>query len=133
MNRYEEIDHTADWAFRAFGHDLKELYQNAAYALFALEGALDAPSTLARDIEVSAIDREALLVQWLNELLFLHETQHETYQGFDISELTDTNLRATVQGARSREITKLIKAVTFHDLRIQQMPNGWQATLVVDV
>ena len=69
MDRYEEIDHTADWAFRAFGNDLRQLYENAAYALFALEGVLDAQSTLTREIHVEGMDREALLVNWLNESL----------------------------------------------------------------
>src|SRR5262245_66679897 len=109
MPRYEEVDHTADWAFRAFGKDLKELFENAAYALFALEGALDAESTLAREIHVEGIDREALLVNWLSELLFLQETKKETYQTFNITELSDTTLTATVQGAETKPITKFIK------------------------
>ncbi len=133
MNPYEEIDHTADWAFRAFGKDLKELYANAAYALFALEGALDAQSTLTREIHVEGIDREALLVNWLSELLFQQETKRETYQKFDITQLTDTELEATVHGAQTQPITKFIKAVTYHDLKIEQTENGWQATIVVDV
>ena len=133
MDRYQEIDHTADWSFRAFGRDLPELFRNAAYALFSLEGALDAQSTLTREIHVEAMDREAVLVKWLNELLFLQETQHETYQTFDITFLSDTELRATIHGAPAPPLTKMIKAVTFHDLNIQQTEKGWQATLVVDV
>lgn len=133
MERYEEIDHTADWAFRAFGRDLKELYENAAYALFALEGALDIASTLERQIAAEGIDREALLVNWLNELLFLQETRRETYQRFSIKQLTDTHLAATVHGAPAEPTTKFIKAVTFHNLKITQHANGWEATIVVDV
>ncbi|OQY98422.1 MAG: hypothetical protein B6D41_02435 [Chloroflexi bacterium UTCFX4] len=131
--QYEELDHTADWAFRAFGTDLKELFQNAAYALFALEGALDAQSTLTREIYVEGIDREALLVNWLSELLFLQETKRETYQKFEITKLSDTELQATVYGAHTQPITKFIKAVTYHDLKIEQTEKGWEATVVVDV
>ncbi|OQY97758.1 MAG: hypothetical protein B6D41_03040 [Chloroflexi bacterium UTCFX4] len=131
--QYEELDHTADWAFRAFGSDLKELFQNAAYALFALEGALDAQSTLTREIYVEGIDREALLVNWLSELLFLQETKRETYQKFEITKLSDTELQATVHGAHTQPITKFIKAVTYHDLKIEQTEKGWEATVVVDV
>ena len=133
MNQYEEIDHTADWAFRAFGKDLQELFENAAYALFALEGALDAQSTLTREIQVAGLDREALLVNWLSELLFLQETKHETFQKFEITKLSDTELTATVHGAQTQPITKFIKAVTYHDLKIEQTETGWQATVVVDV
>ncbi len=133
MNRYEELDHTADWAFRAFGNDLKELFENAAYALFALEGALDAQSTLTREIRVAGIDREALLVNWLSELLFFQETKRETYQTFNITKLTETDLEATVHGAQTQPITKFIKAVTYHDLKIEQKEKSWEATVVVDV
>ncbi len=133
MDRYEEIEHTADWAFRAYGSTLQELYENAAYALFALEGALDTPSTFTREIHVQGIDREALLVNWLSELLFLQETKRETYQKFHITNLSDTTLDAIAHGARTQPITKFIKAVTYHDLNIEQTEKGWQATIVVDV
>lgn len=133
MSRFEEIDHTADWAFRAYGSTLKELFENAAYALFALEGALDTPPTLSREVQAQGIDLEALLVNWLSELLFLQETRRETYQKFEITSLSDTALTAAVRGAHTQPITKFIKAVTYHDLKIEQTDKGWQATIVVDV
>ena len=133
MSRFQEIDHTADWAFRAYGSTLQELFENAAYALSALEGALDAQSTLTREIQAQGIDLEALLVNWLNEILFLQETQRETFQKFQITQMTDTALTATLHGATALPATKLIKAVTYHDLKIEQTEKGWQATIVVDV
>ena len=133
MNRYEEIDHTADWAFRAYGSTMQELFENAAYALSALEGALDTPSTRTRQIQVEGIDREALLVNWLNEILFLQETKRETFQKFQLTQLTDTTLTATLHGAAAPPLTRFIKAVTYHDLKIEQTEKGWQVTIVVDV
>lgn len=133
MERYQELEHTADWAFRAFGRDLVELYQNAAYALFALEGALDTPSTTTHTVRVEGIDRESLLVNWLSELLYLQETRRETFQKFEINELSDTSLTATIHGAPAPPNIKPIKAITYHDLKIEQTPDGWQATIVVDV
>lgn len=133
MDQYEELDHTADWAFRAFGRDLKQLFENAAYAMFALEGVLDAQSTLTREIHAVGIDREALLVNWLSELLFFQETKRETFQKFEITKFSDTELDATVQGTALQPAAKWIKAVTYHDLKIIQTDRGWEATVVVDV
>ena len=133
MKRFEEIEHTADWAFRAYGHDLQELFANAAYALSALEGVADAPATVTRQVHVSGIDYEALLVNWLSELLYLQETRSETYARFTIEYLTPTALHATIDGAPAGPLNKFIKAITYHDLKIEQMPEGWQATVVVDV
>ncbi len=138
MKRYEEIPHTADWSFRAFGRDLRELFANSAYALFAMEGAI-APGTsdqagmTKRSVQVSGIDFESLLVNWLSELLYLQESHRETYHRFDIQELSPTALQANVYGTPGMRIDKLVKAVTYHDLRIEQTPEGWQATVVVDV
>ena len=135
MKRFEEIPHTADWSFRAFGKDLRELFENAAFALFALEGAsprADADET-TRVVAVSAIDYESLLVNWLTELLWLQESQHETYRHFNIETLSPTALRAQVFGAPLSHLDKIIKAVTYHNLKIAQTARGWEAVVVVDV
>jgi SHS2 domain-containing protein len=133
--RYEEIPHTADWSFRAFGKDLRALFENAAHAIFTLEDTQacdDAPET-ARVVAVTAMDYESLLVNWLTELLWLQELHHETYQRFQIETLTPTELRAQVFGAPLTGLDKIIKAVTYHNLEIKQTANGWEAVVVVDV
>ncbi|MCX7838041.1 MAG: archease [Anaerolineae bacterium] len=135
MKRFEEIPHTADWSFRAFGKDVRELFENAAHALFALEGARarnDATPT-TRAVHVTALDYESLLVNWLTELLWLQDTHREMYQQFDIISLTPTELRARVLGVPFVQLDKLIKAVTYHNLSIRQTAEGWEVVVVVDV
>jgi len=135
MTRFEEIPHTADWSFRAFGKDLRELFENAAHAVFALEGAQarEHANETARVVAVSAMDYESLLVNWLTELLWLQESRRETYQRFHIETLAPTALRAQVFGAPLAGLDKIIKAVTYHNLEIKQTTNGWEAVVVVDV
>ena len=133
MKPFEEIEHTADWAFRAFGATLSELFENAARALSSLEGAAEQPTMVTRDVQVEGIDLESLLVNWLSELLFLQETRGETYHRFTVVELTPTSLTAQIQGGRAGPLNKYVKAVTYHNLEIKQTPEGWQATVVVDV
>lgn len=133
MKAFEEVEHTADWAFRAYGKDLPALFENAARAMFALQGSTsDATPISSRVVQVEGTDRETLLVNWLNELLYLQETLHETFSGFEILELTEGRLTARVQSC-PQELTKTIKAATFHQLEIKQMESGWEATIVVDV
>ncbi len=134
VKTFEEVEHTADWAFRAYGRDLRELFVNAATALFALQGSLeDTPPTVTREVRSEGIDRETLLVNWLNELLFLQETEHETYNRFEILELSDTDLYARIQGKPRGKMDKVIKAATFHDLEVRLTNEGWEATVVLDV
>jgi len=134
-SKFEELPHTADWSFRAFGKDLRELFEHAAYALFALEGAHaeDKANPIPRTVQVDGIDYESLLVNWLTELLYLQESRRETYQRFDIETLAPTALRAQVFGAPIARLDKIIKAVTYHNLSIEQTANGWEAVVVVDV
>jgi SHS2 domain-containing protein len=134
MQHFQEIEHTADWAFRARGRDLAQLFANAARGLFELQGDTGKDETgIAREVAASGKDRETLLVNWLNELLYLQETQQETYSRFEILEISDTHLRARVHGRPHRPEGKLIKAVTFHGLEIRHSEDGWEATIVVDV
>jgi SHS2 domain-containing protein len=137
MKRFEEIPHTADWSFRAFGKDLAELFENAAFALFALQGGLkcvgDGAKEATRRVEASGIDYESLLVNWLSELLYLQESHHEIYPRTQIDELSPTALRAQVFGTPYRQLDKLIKAVTYHNLKIEPTLGGWKAVVVVDV
>ncbi len=141
MKRFEEIPHTADWSFRAFGKDLRELFENAAFAIFAMEGAVScdalgkcvATIETARAVAVTGIDYESLLVNWLTELLWLQESKREAYHRFNIETLSPTTLRAQVIGAPMTQLDKIIKAVTYHNLKIEQTANGWEAAVVVDV
>jgi SHS2 domain-containing protein len=134
MMSFEEIEHTADRAFRVTGRDLADLLENAARAMQALEGLepTGEPSA-ARDIEVEGVDRESLLVNWLNEILFLEQTHQLVCERFHIYELNDRRLRARVETRDCQENQTHIKAVTFHNLKIRQTSQGLEAEVVVDV
>jgi protein archease len=135
VKRFEELEHTADWSFRVCGRDLADMFVNAAFALFNLEGAisLESAGETKCEIRVEGIDYESLLVNWLNELLFLQEERREVYVGFTVTGLAPTQLTAEIIGKPRKKMDKIIKAATFHNLQIEQTKEGWQATLVVDV
>ena len=132
--KFEEIEHTADLAIRAYGWDMKELFANAAHGMFALmaEPSLEEPAR-KREVSLEAMDYEGLLVDWLNELIYLHEVENETYSQFTIETLSSTELKARVTGGPTKCKTKAIKAATFHELAIEETANGLVATIVFDV
>jgi SHS2 domain-containing protein len=134
MRSYTEIDHTADRAFHVRGRDLAELFTNAALALAAVQAATgDKASITAREIEVTGIDREALFVNWLNEILYFQEKYRETYSRFEVLSISEQQLRARLHGVPLVTARTLIKAVTFHGLELRHSDRGWEATVVVDV
>ena len=84
-------------------------------------------------IALAAVDRESLLVAWLNELLYLHEEHNlgvEVIQDFC---LNPTSLQATVATRPVQRWIKDIKAVTYNNLSILTTPYGFEVTLVLDV
>lgn len=132
--RYERVEHTADLALRVYGGTLRQLFANAAYAMFSQVADLEQiMPTLQREVEVEGIDYESLLVNWLNELLYLQDTRSEAYVAFEIHRLSRRHLQATVRGAQTEDIHTIIKAATYHDLSIHKSHGSYASTVVFDV
>lgn len=130
---FHEIEHTADWEIQVVGRNYESLFANAARAMYMLVMApFDRPAETRREIGVSGLDRESLLVKWLGELLYLQEAHEELYTRFCIHQITDTHLEAEVWGVRGRSDMAHIKAVTYHDLSIEPRPDGYEATILFD-
>lgn len=131
---FEEVEHTADWALKVWGADLPNLFKNAAVGMLQLMDALPAQQDpLIRTIDIEAIDRESLLVAWLEELLYEMEIRSVTYQDIRIRIVGDTALQATIEELPLVSIAKPIKAVTFNELAIRQVQGGLEVTIVFDV
>jgi SHS2 domain-containing protein len=140
MNRrashFRELDHTADLAIEVWGEDFPSLLAHAAEAMFALQGLpRAADQAVRRRVELDAPDGETLLVDWLNELLYLSETHDELYTAFEVAEASGTGvaLRATVFGQKGHPTKRKIKAATFHDLRILEDSGELRTRIVFDV
>jgi SHS2 domain-containing protein len=134
MPPYKEIDHTADWAFRVTAPSRETLFAEAAQALYGMGGVQTQPAAnQARNILLRADDPESLLVQWLNELIFLLDRERIALREIQIDRITDTELKVSGHPAEVLAIGKYIKAATYSGLRISQTGGVWQATVVLDV
>ena len=126
---FEIINHTADVGIIAYGADIKQAFANAARALFSLITELDdVEEILYRDIELTATDEESLLVEWLNELIYLFDAEQVIFKRFDITQLSNTRLKARSYGEkvdRSKHRLKTgVKAATYHMLKINKGDGG---------
>jgi SHS2 domain-containing protein len=131
---FEEIDHTADWAYRVAGSSLAALFLAAAQGLYYLAGLeLAEEPRITREIRLEGVDAESLLVAWLNELLYLHECENLGFDQLEILSLDAQSLQAQVAGAPVTQWVKDIKAVTYHNLAICSTEAGFEVTLVIDV
>lgn len=131
---FRELDHTADLAIEVWGEDFANLLAHAAEAVFALEGLPEAGGErVVHEVSAHAPDRETLLVDWLNELLFLSETLGEMYTAFALRLIGDSALTATVEGFKGHPTKRRIKAATFYELRVDCQPGRCVARVVFDV
>jgi len=135
---WEHFQHVADIGVRGSGRTLAEAFEQAALAMTAV---IVDPAQLAENemvsVEVRAPDRELLLTEWLNTLIFEMATQHLLFARFTVDIHGDT-LSGTAWGERvdvkRHQPTVEIKGATFTELRVWQSDDErWHAQCVVDV
>jgi len=135
---FEIIDHTADVGIIAYGADVKELFSNAALALFSLITKPESvEEKLHLDLQVSSEDTDSLLVEWLNELIYLFDVKHILFTRFDIASLTHNELKATCYGEdfdpMKHKIKVGVKAATYHMLKLDKSDAGCKAQIILDI
>ncbi|MGM0510915.1 MAG: archease, partial [Thermoplasmatota archaeon] len=83
---YEQIEHTADVGIHAVGENLEEAFEEAARGLFSIMTDIDKVEKVGEyKVQVKADDWEALLVDFLSELVYLFEVKSVLFSDFDIS------------------------------------------------
>ncbi len=118
--RYKLLDHTADAMVEIYGKSLNERFENAAYALFdQITDITKVEPKGEMEIVLTAVSRDQLLVDFLQELLFLHDTQDIVFCEFDV--ITDgKKLDARARGEKFDEKKhpkrSVVKGVTYHRL-----------------
>ena len=137
MLRFEVIDHTADVGIIAYGSDLEEAFANAAYGMFSLIADLEeVREKVSRKVDIQSTDQEALLVDWLNELLYLFDVQHIIFKRFKITALSQKRLQAKVYGEKidtsRHQLKTAVKAATYHMLKIE-MNQGVKVQFILDI
>lgn len=135
---FQEVDHTGDTGIAVQAPDLTSLFERAAWAMFSvITNPDDVQPRETRKVEVEGTDLDDLLLRWLSELNFVHLVDHYLFARFEISEMTNMRLAATVRGepidARRHTVFTEIKAVTYHGLRIEQTGSGWSAQVIFDM
>ena len=139
MQDYELIEHTADIGVRIKGKDLREIFTNAADAMFDIivEFCTDCNKLEPKEfnIEISAENIEELIVNWLNELLSLSEAKNLIFNRFLFKSLSENHLMSVASGypREKYKIKTEIKAATYHELRIEKTEKGFQAEVIFDV
>jgi len=130
---HREVEHTADWELEVWAPDMAGLLEEAARGMYELMGVeISEESRCHGQLEIAADDREQLLVSFLEELLFIADSEKVAYDGFMLR-LQDGSLVARLEGGSFLSRSKEIKAVTYHQLKIVETKRGLKTSIVFDV
>ena len=138
MQPFRILEHTADIGFEAFGATRAEVFANAGRALFhiivdsAAVGPREEVNTLTHGTNPSE-----LLVNWLSELLFLQDAEGWLFRDFEVISLSENSIEAVARGEKfdpaRHQIKLLVKAITYHQLVLEETARGWRAQVYVDI
>ncbi len=134
--KYKFLPHTADLKFQAYGKNLNEVFENSALVFTSTIYDKKIKLNINKKIKVSGRDNEGLMLRFLEELLFLYETE-----GFILGKIKvkiskdEKNLDAEVFGEEKKGKTArhYIKAVTYNDMFVKKIGSKYVAQVVLDV
>ncbi len=138
MKRFEILDHTADIGIIVYGENLKALFENAGKAFFHLITDLRKVRLREeRKISIKGESLDRLMVDWLNELLYLHDVENLLFKEFKVESVGEEGLKAIAKGEPFQEgvhaIKTEVKAVTYHRIEVRKKDRGWRAQVIFDL
>lgn len=136
MKRFELIEHTADMGLKAYGKNLAEAFVNAAYGMFSIIAELDDfKEKETRRVEINGDDKESLLFEWLNTLLYYFDVEGLVFKRCNISEFGESFLKADCIGEKynpkRHHLKTGIKSATYYMLEVDKAKN--QVQVIFDV
>jgi SHS2 domain-containing protein len=146
MAPFEILEHTADVGVRASGRTLEETFEQAARGMCDIAGIWreeegrrgEEEEGEGEEVEISlaADDLGALLVDWLSEILYLHDSRRSAVAGVHAERIEPPEARGSVRlrplGDEAAEGVQ-VKAVTYHRLSVERTEHGWAADVYLDI
>ena len=135
---YRIIEHTADTGFEVRGETREQVFETAALAFFHIMWRLGQPQKSQPEIiNITGIDSKELLVNFLEEFLYLYDAKGLVCTHVKVEKMTDTKLRAQAwlqqfNDDRDQELLG-VKAVTYHQLNIGEKDHIWAAQVFLDI
>jgi len=135
---YQIIDHTADLGIIVKGVDEKALFITAAQAMTDLMVTGDVVrKTVIKDVSLQGDDFPDLMVKWLGEILYLFNGEKLVMHSIEIKSISPVMLQSTLTLStfepKHHEVKREIKAVTYHQIFVGKVNDGWQARIIFDI
>lgn len=137
-SQFKVLEHPSDLGIETHGSSMQDVFRNAAYGLISVvTGDSRIETRRELKVEIRALDRENLMVRWLTEILYLYDAEKFLTADVKFEALTDTLLKARLLGepydGSKHELKIDVKAVTYHQLSVDEHDGYWTARVFVDV
>jgi SHS2 domain-containing protein len=129
---YRFVEHVGEVELELEAASAAGIFEAALGAFAELSAADEEGEPAVHEVELEASDRALLLVDWLNELVYLAEVERFVPERVAAIELVDGRLRATVEGRRDQP-RHLVKGVALNNLELTEEEGGWHGRVVLDV
>jgi len=138
MKRFEILNHTADIGVIVYGENLKALFENAGRAFFHLITDLrKVRCRTERKIVIGGESLDRMMVDWLSELLYLHDVENLLFKEFTVESVGEDGLKAIAKGepfqGDAHVIKTEVKAVTYHRIEVRREKGRWRAQVIFDL
>ena len=137
MEKYRIIDDlTSDVMFEVYGKTLEEVFENAASAMFTVICKVDDIKHKKRlDIEVTGNGESELMINWLQELIGLVDTESMFFSRFEIKEINSNHLKASIFGEdmTAEKGETVVKAVTYYKYKFEKTKEGYMTRISLDI
>lgn len=133
--KYKFLKHTADAKFQAFGKTLEESFANAALAMFSVMTDEKIKPKIKKLIHVKGIDQKQLLYNFLEEFLFLLDTEFLLLSKIEDIKIKENELNAIAYFDKADKYKTHgdVKAVTYQQMEIKKEKDKFMVQVVVDV
>ncbi|MBN1156303.1 archease [Candidatus Woesearchaeota archaeon] len=135
--KYKLIDSiTSDVMFEVYGKNLKELFANAAEALFSVICKIEEIEPKSeKEVELSAESIDELFIEWLQELIAMVDVEEMFFSSFVIEEINENRVLARIRGEPiiPEKGSTVVKAVTYHKFKLEKTKSGFRATVSFDI
>ncbi|MFH1430966.1 MAG: archease [Nanoarchaeota archaeon] len=134
--KYKFLEHTADVKFQSYGNSLEEAFENAVYALAeAIKGKIKVKGKIKKKFAVKGNDKESILYNFLEEFLFLLDSEGFLISKVEKLKIKDNKLSAEISGDRAEnyKFSNNVKAITYNSMFVKENKGGWVCQVVLDV
>jgi SHS2 domain-containing protein len=135
--KYKFLDKIrSDVMFEAYGKTQKELFENAAEALSSVICKIKQVKPVeTEEFQVRAENLEDLMLNWLQAIIAIVDTEQKFFSKFEIEEINETKLKAKLQGEPIRpELGEtVVKAVTMYKFKLEETNKGYKVTVSLDI